>query len=135
MVYGSEGLFGHLRAPRVPFDLKCLILATAGFLTIGILNSLLASWWDVVNPVGQLVGYAISETGRFSGYFELAANRIRGIVALDPEFTWWQAVITAAVCGPRSRLWSRPWSSTSTAAVGSCPGSSSRRTRSRPAPR
>ncbi|MDH3592241.1 MAG: hypothetical protein OER88_10205, partial [Planctomycetota bacterium] len=56
----SQGLDlrrGGFQAPRVPFDLRCVILAAFGYVIVWGLDRLLGSTWvfDTRSPVAQLV--------------------------------------------------------------------------------
>jgi len=82
------------RPPRVPFDLRCVFLATCGFLLVSLADMLLSSWWGCASPVAQLMGLLAAPIGRiaFLGEgFRLATLPLWGIEAYD--LAWWQALV------------------------------------------
>lgn len=95
---GFEPPRGGFRAPRVPFDLRCVTLAALGYLVVKGADWLLGTMWDVTRPMGQLVGYITAMLFKipFLGEgFALAMNPIYGLAT--PELSWWQNGITALV--------------------------------------
>lgn len=98
MSNGLEQPYGAFKPPRIPLDLRCILLATGGFLTAYALDGLLASIWDVASPVAQMLGLLAGEIGRvaFLGDgFRLAMGSVWGIEPYGLE--WWQALVTGLV--------------------------------------
>jgi len=97
----SEGLdtrHGGFRAPRVPFDLRCVILAALGFLATAGVDFLLAKWFDTASPVAQMVDLVAQQIDRvaFVGIaFRQAMEAVWGETPYSLEF--WQALVTAVV--------------------------------------
>lgn len=89
---------GALRAPRVPLDLRCIILGALGWGTTQVADSLLGLAFDSTHPVAQLMGLVRNEIGRvaFLGdAFGLATQGLWGGAAF--ELSCWQGVLTAFV--------------------------------------
>ncbi len=93
MSQGMDAPKPGFRPPRVPFDLRCVFLATCGFLLVSLADMLLSSWWGCASPVAQLMGLLAAQLGRlaFLGEgFRLATAPLWGIEAYD--LAWWQAL-------------------------------------------
>jgi hypothetical protein len=73
---------GGFRAPRVPFDLRCVTLASVGFLVLLLADRLLGKSFSVDAPFMQML------LGGFAHFTE-------GVV--ETALTWWQYVITLVV--------------------------------------
>jgi hypothetical protein len=98
MSNGSTALAGVFRAPRMPFDLKCLALSTAGFLVLFGLNLLLERILGEPNPVGQLVFLLGEQLGRIAFLGDGFTRAMEGIWGLQPYgLEWWEALLTGAV--------------------------------------
>ncbi len=81
------------RAPRVPFDLRCVTLAALGYLlTLGI-DKLLGSLFDVADPIPNLVGIISLHLSPVGTGFRDALQPVFG--AASSAMNWWQALITA----------------------------------------
>ncbi|MEE8105290.1 MAG: hypothetical protein V3T86_07125, partial [Planctomycetota bacterium] len=99
MFNGSEVRSGILRAPRVLFDLNCLVIAAAAFLTLSICNWLLGGLFDVANPFGQVLtdlSLRLRGIGVVSGLFSQILADIRGH-SIEFSLPWWQTAMAAAV--------------------------------------
>jgi len=96
------------RAPRVPLDLRCVILGAGAWLTVRGANLLLAKAFAAESPVGQLVDLVARQLDSIAfigaafrrgmsavwGEFSLA----RGVDALPPfTLAWWETLVTALV--------------------------------------
>ncbi|MHC4548685.1 MAG: hypothetical protein ACYTEZ_07890 [Planctomycetota bacterium] len=87
---------GGFRAPRVPLDLRCVILAVFGYLAVLGVDWVLARLMGVTSPVAQMVSLVAEQLGHiaFLGTaFRSAMAVIWGLA--DYELAWWQAAITA----------------------------------------
>ena len=96
MFNGSELRSGVLRAPRVLFDLNCLVIATAAFLALTLCNWLLGLAFDTTNPFGQILtdlSLRLSGVGVVSGLLQSMLREIRGL-ELDSSLAWWQTALT-----------------------------------------
>ncbi|MFQ5844268.1 MAG: hypothetical protein ACE5JG_04690 [Planctomycetota bacterium] len=103
MSNGNGGPQHVFRAPQIPFDIKCLVLASVGVLVLGVLNELLGAWFDAPNPIGQMVGLLGAEIGQIAF---LGEGFLRGMTGVwDSAATvagaegayglqWYQAVLT-----------------------------------------
>lgn len=89
---------GGFKAPRVPFDLRCVVLAALGYLFIRGADLLLAKIWGVAKPMAQLVGWIAEQLGEIpflgSG-FRLAMDPLYGGGTF--ALSWWQGLVTALV--------------------------------------
>ncbi|MGH7163641.1 MAG: hypothetical protein ACREID_09160, partial [Planctomycetota bacterium] len=95
MTNGTELPQGTFRAPRVPFDLKCLILATGGYLVLFLVNQTLEGWWEEKSPIGQMVNLLADEIGRIAFLGVGFERAMAGIWGLEPHgLTWWQSIVT-----------------------------------------
>jgi hypothetical protein len=86
---------GGFRAPRVPLDLRCVILAIGGFVAVWGIDLLLAWIWGVASPVGQMVSLTADQLGRIAflgAAFRSGMEPIWGVV--DHKLSWWQSAIT-----------------------------------------
>jgi hypothetical protein len=95
---GFEPPRGGFKAPRVPFDLRCVVLAALGYLFIKGADLLLAKIWGVTKPMAQLVGWIADQLGEIpflGGGFRLAMNPLYGAGTF--ALSWWQGLVTALV--------------------------------------
>jgi len=98
MSNGTIALPGAFRAPRVPFDLKSLILATAGFLAMFVVNLGLEKILDQPNPVGQMVSLLAREIGQIAFLGEGFSRAMEGIWGIPPyALTFWESALTGFV--------------------------------------
>ncbi len=89
---------GMLRAPRVLFDLKCLLLALAGFLVLYLVNFGLEKWFAQPNPIGQMVSLLAVEIGRVAFLGDGFRRAMDGVWGLPPHaLHWWQGLVTGAL--------------------------------------
>jgi len=84
------------RAPRVPLDLRCVMLGAVAWLTLRGVDVFLAWGLKVTRPVAQLVDLVASQIGKvaFVGpAFRMGMTAIWG----EQEFvlSWWQTLVTA----------------------------------------
>ncbi|MGQ0613190.1 MAG: hypothetical protein ACT4PV_05575 [Planctomycetaceae bacterium] len=87
---------GVLRAPRVLFDLKCLLLALAGFVVLYLVNLGLEKWFGQGNPIGQMVTLLATEIGRVAFLGDGFRRAMDGVWGLQPHaLNWWQGLVTA----------------------------------------
>jgi len=99
MFNGSEVRSGILRAPRVLFDLNCLVIAAAAFLTLSVCNWLLGQLFDVANPFGTVLADLASRLSSIElvgGLFGRMLEDIRGR-SIEASLPWWQTAMTAAI--------------------------------------
>ena len=85
-------------APRIPFDLRCVTLAAAGYLVLMLVDMGLGHLFDVGSPIGQIVDRLATEIGRvaFLGDgFRTAMAAIWGIE--EYALNWWQAILVSVV--------------------------------------
>ena len=88
---------GAFRAPRVPLDLRCVILAAAGFLTVHGVDVLLQwTWGTTASPMAQLVdliGQQLDYVAFLGAAFRRAMDAVWGVAPW--ELTPWQTLLTA----------------------------------------
>ena len=86
---------GGFRAPRVPLDLRCVILAIFGFVAVWGVDLLLGWIWGVTSPVGQMVQLTADQLGRIAFLGTAFKNSMEPIwgVAVH-KLAWWQGAIT-----------------------------------------
>jgi hypothetical protein len=96
MVNGTEGMLGHFRAPRIPFDLRCLLLAAGGFLVMGLVNEVLALLFGTENPLGYIFSRLAHELGRIAFFGEAFRYSIQSIreSADAGALNWYQTLGT-----------------------------------------
>jgi hypothetical protein len=96
MSNGLDQPYGAWKAPRIPLDLRCILLATAGYLAVfGLDHALRAAFGHDDSPVAQMLGLLAGEVGRvaFLGDgFRLAMDHVWGVRPFD--LTWPQAFAT-----------------------------------------
>jgi len=103
MSESHDTTFGVVRAPKVPFDLKGVTLAAAGFVALFLVNLALAAAWSAENPIGQLLQLFSRPIGRVAflgdGYRVAMGAVWGGPGGTLPlyELRWWQAVLTGAL--------------------------------------
>lgn len=97
---------GGFRAPRVPFDLRCVLLAAAGFLAVSGLDWVLGNIWDMSSPVARMFGLVTKQIAAIpfiGAAFYKAMNGLWGVAGgmdlrlYGGPMAWWQTAITA-VC-------------------------------------
>ena len=79
MSNGNGGAQHTFRAPQVPFDLKCVTLAAAGVLVLGLLNKVLAGIFDIHNPIGQMVNLLGAQIGQIAFLGEVFLKAMQGV--------------------------------------------------------
>lgn len=77
-----------LHVPRVPFDLRCVILAALGYLVMLGADWVLGAMFNKDSPIGQCLALAAGMLG------ELGLRAVGGRVAV---LAWWQIALTTAV--------------------------------------
>ncbi len=119
MSQGLDQPQAGFRAPRVPLDLRCVMLGAAAWLSVRGTDLLLAYLLKTTRPVAQLVDLVARQLDSVAfvgaafrkgmtaiwGYESLAADGIeagqivtRSTFVLEPyDLTWWQTVVTAFV--------------------------------------
>ena len=99
MVNGTEGMQGHFRSPRIPFDLRCLLLAFFGFLVMGAANEVLALLYGTENPLGYIFSLVANELGRIAFFGEAFRYSIQSIrESADPgALTWYETLFTVFI--------------------------------------
>jgi hypothetical protein len=86
---------GGFRAPRVPLDLRCVILAIFGFVAVWGIDLLLAWIWGVASPVGQMVSLTADQLGRIAFLGTAFRNSMEPIWGVaEHRLAWWQGAIT-----------------------------------------
>ena len=85
MTEGFEAPQTGFRAPRVPFDLRCITLGAAGYVVLLLADWLLGLVFDVSSPVQGLTAQLIGHLGIF------------GQAAAGPALNWWQFTFTLVV--------------------------------------
>jgi hypothetical protein len=85
MTEGFEAPQTGFRAPRVPFDLRCILLGAAGYLVVMLADWILGLLFHVSSPVQGLTAQLVGHLGVF------------GKSATGPALNWWQFTITLVV--------------------------------------
>jgi len=83
-------------APRIPFDLRCVTLAAAGYLVLALLDAGLGQLFKTASPLAQmfdLVGREIGRVAFLGEGFQLAMRAVWGVEEYALE--WWQALVVA----------------------------------------
>ena len=87
------------RAPRIPFDLRCVLLAIAGYVAVQLADAALGGLFSTdTSPVSQVMGLLALHLGRvaFIGEgFGLAMQSVWGISACT--LLWWQVALVVLV--------------------------------------
>jgi hypothetical protein len=95
----SQGLDlpqGGFRAPRVPLDLRCVVLGAAAWLVLRGLDLLLAAWLKVDAPVAQvvdLVARQLDAVAFVGAAFRTGMSAVWGHQPYD--LTWGETLVTA----------------------------------------
>lgn len=93
MSNGFEHKPMSLRAPRIPFDLRCVLLAAMGYLVLLLADWLLAEAFHKPAPVLQCLMLAFGMLGRAGG----PAMKLLFGQALATNLAGWQVFLTAAI--------------------------------------
>ena len=95
MTHGLGQPQGGFRAPRVPLDLRCVILAIFGYLAVCCVDRALEWLWGVHSPVAQMVALVADQLGHiaFLGEaFQRAMEPLWGEAKY--ALTIWQSIAT-----------------------------------------
>ena len=95
---GNQLPLGTFKAPRIPFDLRCVILAAFGYLVLLLVDRILGGLLDTTGCFAQVFGLMAVHLGSvaFIGEgFALAVNAVWGIAPCT--LSWWQVLIAAVL--------------------------------------
>jgi hypothetical protein len=83
-------------APRIPFDLRCVTLAAAGYLVMALVDAGLGQLFKTASPLAQmfdLVGNEIGRVAFLGDGFRYAIGAVWGIE--EYALAWWQALVVS----------------------------------------